>query len=264
MALVVAEQPVNQPSMEISRPLAESSEDMGIHPEEAGPKAKSVNALNKKHKTLSLHQKHDLILCRDANPKLTYAELQDTAYERWKVRPSMGALSRLFRKEIVDKVRRFIRLNSGDTSCMRQRPSRVHGLNEALAAWERAVGCTPGNWVTDDQLVAKAKEIGARMELPADFKYSKTNWLAEFKKKVRARVPPAGSIGCVCVRMCSSDLSPTQQKHSMVVQQIQTRQTFSFPQMVLLPGSLMHITQFSIDYSSSTHAVPHRGKTAPK
>ncbi len=185
MALVVAEQPANQPNVNINRALVENSEDTGIRPEAVGPKQKSVNALNKKHKTLSLSQKHDLILCRDENSKLTYAELQEIAFVRWKVRPSMGALSRLFRKEIIEKVRRFIRLNSGDSSCMRQRPSRVHGLNEALAAWERAAGCTPGNWVTDDQLVAKAKEIGARMDLPADFKYSKTNWLAEFKKKVR-------------------------------------------------------------------------------
>ncbi len=124
-----------------------------------GQPDEKMKGSGRKHKTLSMRQKLDLIACRDGNTRLTYAELQDIAFERWKIRPSMGALSRLFRPERVEKVKRFVRL-AGDASSncrIRERASRVHGLNEALAAWARASSSMPGVWVSDDQLIAKAR-----------------------------------------------------------------------------------------------------------
>lgn len=61
----------------------------------------------------------------------------------------------------------------------RLRPSCVHGANEALAAWERSVSNIPGQFVTDNLLISQARGFGAQMlDLPADCRNSKINWLA--------------------------------------------------------------------------------------
>lgn len=43
----------------------------------------------------------------------------------------------------------------------------VHGLNEALAAWEQVMSDMPGLCVRDDVLIAQAKSVGAQMLFPA-------------------------------------------------------------------------------------------------
>lgn len=54
------------------------------------------------------------------------------------------------------QVKEQVPVNYKDT-CMRDRTPRVHGLNEGLAAWERAVRNIPGAYVIGEQLIAQAK-----------------------------------------------------------------------------------------------------------
>lgn len=160
---------------------------------ELGYKHKPVNkerhsddkhkTVKKERKSLTWHQKFELIIAKEASSKLTYHDLQVISFDRFRVLPAMGTLSRMMQPACVKEVKEHVRLYGAD-NCVRNRPSRVHGLNEALAAWERAVSNNSGACVTDEQLIAQVKKIGAKMDFPADFQYSRTAWLALFKKKM--------------------------------------------------------------------------------
>jgi hypothetical protein len=140
-------------------------------------------AAKRKLNQLSIHQKYELIQAKTGDSKLTLSQLQELAYEKFQIRPSVQSISDILKREQAEKIREHLIQNPDDTSSIRKKISRVHGLNEALAGWLRETG---GAGLTDDIMIAKAKELGSQMQLPPDFKYSRNNWLADFKKNVRA------------------------------------------------------------------------------
>ena len=108
----------------------------------------------------------------------------DWCYDNFEVRPSVQAISDMLKPAEISKISEFVKNHPEDGERVRNRVSSVHALNETLSAWERTVSERPGTCLTDDVLVCKAKEIGERMQLPANFNYNKTTWLAKFKKQV--------------------------------------------------------------------------------
>ncbi len=138
-------------------------------------------ATKRKLNQLSIHQKYELIQAKTGDNKLTLSQLQELAYEKFHIRPSVQSISDMLKREQAEKIREHLLQNPDDTSSIRKKISRVHGLNEALAGWLRENG---GTGLTDDIMIKKAKEIGSQMQLPPDFKYSRNNWLADFKKNV--------------------------------------------------------------------------------
>jgi hypothetical protein len=147
-----------------------------------GGKKKSRTGVSRS--SLTMQQKAEILRLKLADPSLTYNKLMDIAYTRFGVRPSHSAVVLMFKPEESQRILTWVE-EHGQEDCSRSnRVSRVHQLNEALAHWERTVSTTPGTWVTDQELIEKAMELGANMDLPKDFTYSRTNWLVSFKKKV--------------------------------------------------------------------------------
>lgn len=138
----------------------------------------------KKHKALNKIQKFQLITMKEKNPRLTNIELADIAFEKFGIRPPKSTMSDIFSKKSVEKVKAFVENHPGDKQTCREKVSRVHALNEALALWVRDAN-SRGIHVSNEILLTKAKEIGKHLKLPKDFKYSESNWLQFFKKRVR-------------------------------------------------------------------------------
>ena len=163
------------------------------------PKSRKTNGVAMNRNGVSLQQKHTWLMRWEAlgGSTKTWSVFDQGAWWRktFDAEISITTLQRLRKPDSIEEIKCLWEgqaLNGGATaSSMRPgRVSRVHALNEALATWFRdrieSADC-PCN---DSALIEKAKQLVEHgIRVPVDFKFSETNWLQDFKKKVLPQPP---------------------------------------------------------------------------
>ena len=163
------------------------------------PKSRETNGVAMNRNGVSLQQKHTWLMRWEAlgGSTKTWSVFDQGAWWRktFDAEISITTLQRLRKPDSIEEIKCLWEgqaLNGGATaSSMRPgRVSRVHALNEALATWFRDRIESSDCPCNDSALILKAKQlVDHGIRVPDDFKFSKTNWLQDFKKKVLPQPP---------------------------------------------------------------------------
>lgn len=89
--------------------------------------------------------------------------------------------------EILKQKEKWMQVPDDSKQTKRRKPGQYPGMEEALVVWlNDAIPHYGVSGITDNLLRAKAKEFGAQMGVPEEFKYS-SGWLEKLKKRLGIR-----------------------------------------------------------------------------